>query len=245
MHNWRLIVEKKPLPGEINMAIDYALLEAVASHKSGPILRFYDWSNPTITTGYSQIKEEEAFLDRCQQDNIPVIRRITGGGAVFHEKEITYSLSLPLDNPLVPPQIINSYEFILNPIIDTFKEYSIPACFSPINDLKIDGLKISGNAQTRKKGVLLQHGTILLDINQEKIFNYLKNFMKKNQLTCLKNFLGEKVVKNNFKIDFYEKIVNNFKKRYKINFIECEVQKEEREQANILNKKFFSNPKWG
>ena len=244
MQTWRLIDNLKPLAGKTNMAIDSVFLNSLAREEILSTLRFYQWQEPTITLGYSQKIEEEVFFEKTLQDQIPVIRRITGGGAVFHEKELTYSCFIPLKYPFLPENIIESYKFILQPFIETFHEYSLPVKFSPINDLKINELKISGNAQSRKKGILLQHGTILLDLSKEKIFNYLKRDLKKNKIIALKDFLGEKVLEEKFKIDFISKVVNNFTKLYDLSFENQALTLKEEQEANILAKQYFDNNSW-
>ncbi len=161
-------------PGALNMGIDEALVEGVASGRSLPTLRFYSWSPPCVTIGYFQSMKDEVDLDACTAFGVDAVRRVTGGGAVFHDAEITYSLVVPEGSPLSPSDILVSYERICDGLVRGLALLGVAAAFAPINDLHSGGRKISGNAQTRKKGCLLQHGTLLLDLDVERMFRVLK-----------------------------------------------------------------------
>lgn len=166
------------LPGAQNMAIDEAVLEHIAKGQSEPTLRFYGWSPPTISIGYFQSLEEEVDLAACKKLGVDTVRRVTGGGAVLHEHEITYSIHIPESAKMVPVGILESYEKICDGVIKGLAVLGIEAKFVPLNDLVVmqnGGMKkISGNAQTRKQGILLQHGTILLKVDVDKMFSLLK-----------------------------------------------------------------------
>lgn len=184
-----------------NMAIDEAVLMQLAdndgalgvpsANASGatdavaPTLRFYGWKPPAISIGYFQSLEEEVDLAACKNFGIDFVRRITGGGAVLHEHEITYSIHIPESAASalgVPLGILESYKKISDGILKGLALLGLQAKFVPLNDivLEIGGTgtgifkKISGNAQTRKRGVILQHGTILLRVDVDKMFALLK-----------------------------------------------------------------------
>jgi lipoate-protein ligase A len=156
-----------------NMGLDEAILEAVADGASPPTLRLYTWNPPAISIGYFQGMREEIDLDACARLGVEAVRRATGGGAVLHDAEVTYSIVVPEGHELAPPDILESYRKICAGLIEGLSILGVRAEFAPINDLVVDGRKISGNAQTRKKGCLLQHGTILLDVDFEKMFSLL------------------------------------------------------------------------
>jgi len=171
--NWRL-VELEQYDAFTNMAIDEAVSEAVASGASPPTMRFYTWKPSAVSIGYFQSLAEEVDAERCKAEGVDVVRRRTGGGAVYHDElgEITYSIIAP--ESIFPKGIIDSYYSICGCIIDAFDRLDVEAEFKPINDITVNGRKISGNAQTRRGGVLLQHGTILLDVDVKKMFSFLK-----------------------------------------------------------------------
>jgi lipoate-protein ligase A len=155
--------------GPWNMALDEVLMNCINYHNM-PILRIYGWQPPTISIGYFQSMDEEVDIKKCRQMGIDVVRRITGGGAVLHESELTYSF---ITN-VYPKNIMESYNLICDPIVICLNKLGFNAKFAPLNDIIVNGKKVSGNAQTRKKGILLQHGTILLNVNFEKMFSVLK-----------------------------------------------------------------------
>ena len=157
-----------------NMGLDEAVLESVASGSSLPTLRFYGWKPRAISLGYFQGIRDEIDIDACREHGVDIVRRITGGGAVFHDAELTYSIVIPEGHPLAPPSILDSYGILCAGIIDGLKELGIISEFSPINDILSGGRKISGNAQTRKKGCLLQHGTVLINVDVDTMFTLLK-----------------------------------------------------------------------
>ena len=156
----------------MNMAID----EAVLHHqgKVPPTIRFYGWKPAAVSIGYFQSLVEEVDLSRCEGDGIDFIRRITGGGAVFHDRELTYSLITPESDPLIPKDILASYKAICSGIIAGLKDVGVSAEFVPLNDIIAGGKKISGNAQTRRSHCVLQHGTILMDVDVKRMFSLLR-----------------------------------------------------------------------
>ncbi|PIN79858.1 hypothetical protein COV16_02030 [Candidatus Woesearchaeota archaeon CG10_big_fil_rev_8_21_14_0_10_34_8] len=155
----------------MNMAIDESILEHISEGKAKPTVRLYGWNPAAITIGNFQCREDEVDMNACKEAGVPVVRRITGGGAVFHEHEITYSILAP--ETFFPKHIQQSYQIICGVVIEALDKLGIAAQYRPINDIVVGSRKISGSAQTRRKGVLLQHGTILLDVNIAKMFSLL------------------------------------------------------------------------
>jgi len=150
--------------GPWNMAVDEFLLYNCIE----PVLRIYGWSRPCVSIGYFQSIDEVDYK-KCKDKDVDVVRRITGGGAVFHDMELTYSFV----TKNFPQSIIKSYEEISRLIIQALKKLGLDAKFSPLNDITVDGKKVCGNAQTRKNNTLLQHGTVLLEVDVEKMFSLL------------------------------------------------------------------------
>src|ERR687896_62503 len=151
----------------LNMAIDEALMENV---DEVPILRIYRWCPTAVSIGYFQSMKEEVDLEKCREIGVDVVRRLTGGGAVLHEFELTYSFM----TKKYPQNIMESYGWICDAIVMSINRLGFDASFVPLNDIVIAGKKVSGNAQTRRNGVLLQHGTLLLDVDVNKMFCVLK-----------------------------------------------------------------------
>jgi lipoate-protein ligase A len=176
-HPFRLL-ETGEHTGFYNMGLDEALLETVASGESLPVLRFYSWKPATVTLGYFQSLEDEIDLMACERHGVDIVRRITGGGAVFHQAEVTYSIILPVTHPLAGASILESYQILCGGITSGLARLGISAHFAGINDIIVgvhaEGRKVSGNAQTRRRGCVLQHGTILLDNDVDLMFNLLK-----------------------------------------------------------------------
>jgi lipoate---protein ligase len=156
-------------PGAWNMALDEALLTNLVDYDT-PILRLYGWQPPCVSIGYFQSMEEEVDVLKCSNMGVDVVRRITGGGAVLHEFELTYTFI----TKNYPANILESYQLICEPVVLCLNRLGYKAKYVPLNDIVVDNKKVSGNAQTRKNNTLLQHGTILLDVDVEKMFSMLK-----------------------------------------------------------------------
>lgn len=154
----------------MNMAIDEALTETVAAGGQ-PTMRFYQWNPSAVSIGYFQSLSQEVNEEACK--GVSIVRRRTGGGAVYHDMlgEITYSVIAPES---MFQGITESYQEICGWIIRSLGNLGIHAEFKPINDVLVKGRKLSGNAQTRRNKVLLQHGTILYDVDVDKMFSVLR-----------------------------------------------------------------------
>ena len=170
METYRLILTGKN-DAYFNMAVDEAIMRLHPIIKK-PTLRLYGWDPAAISIGCFQSLNDEVDIEKCKNENIDYIRRITGGGAVFHDDELTYSFII--DENKINKNILESYKKICSATIYGLKTLGINAEYAPINDILVKGKKISGNAQTRRRGVLLQHGTILMDTDVDKMFSLLK-----------------------------------------------------------------------
>ena len=140
----------------MNMALDEAIMEAVRNGESLPTIRFYGWAPSAVSIGFFQGIRNEVNLDVTRQAGVDVIRRQTGGGAVYHDQfgEVTYSIIGPVEKFSV--NIIKSYEDICESIVIALHQLGLNAHFEPVNDILLNEQKISGNAQTRRQGILLQ-----------------------------------------------------------------------------------------
>lgn len=168
---WRVLRYEKA-SAAFNMALDDAIAEAVAFRVAGPTMRFYGWEPPAVSIGRFQKLEEVVDLEGCQRLGVDVVRRNSGGGAVFHDREITYSVICPED--MMPADINEAYREIGGWIVNALKLIGIEGTFEPINDVTVNGKKISGSAQSRRKGIFVQHGTLIYDLDRVKMFSVLK-----------------------------------------------------------------------
>jgi lipoyl(octanoyl) transferase len=175
---WRLI-DSGFQDGPTNMAVDEAILEAVASGDSPPTLRFYSWRPACLSLGLGQ-SWQAVNQEACQRLGWDFVRRATGGRAILHVDELTYSVCAPQDEPRVVGSIIESYRRLSLALLAGLRRMGLTpaqaepsyakageegaACFdAPSNyEVTVDGRKLIGSAQVRKKGVVLQHGTLPL-----------------------------------------------------------------------------------
>lgn len=242
---WRLI----PLEtntAAMNMALDEACAHSVALNNVPPTIRFYRWKPSAVSIGYFQSLHQEVDVNECAKQGVDIVRRRTGGGAVYHdyEGEITYSVIAP--EKMFASNIIESYQQVANHIISGLKQLDVEAMFVPINDIVVGGKKISGNAQTRRSGVLQMHGTILCNVDVDKMFSLLKvpdEKMKgktisavKERVTSLKHHGHENME------SIYEALKNGFVsgKRWS----EGKWTSDEKEKATILANEKYSTSKW-
>jgi lipoate-protein ligase A len=170
---WR-VIEFEHWTAAMNMAIDEAISIGLGKETSPPTIRFYGWRPSAVSLGRFQSAEDELDLEACASKGIEVVRRRTGGGAVYHDEngEVTYSVICSED--LVPRDINAAYREICGCIVTALSELGVDAEFSPINDVLVKGKKISGSAQTRRAGVLLQHGTLLLSLDARTMLSVLR-----------------------------------------------------------------------
>lgn len=178
MRQWRFIYDT-PSDGVYNMAIDDAILEFVNAGDVLPTLRLYGWSPPCLSLGYGQ-RSTDADLDRLARLGWGIVRRPTGGKAILHADELTYSLTLPAEDPLAQLDIVASYREISRALMQALQclglqPQSDPAdsqqlkqagavCFEMPShyEITVGGRKLIGSAQLRRKGALLQHGSLPL-----------------------------------------------------------------------------------
>ena len=246
---WRLLKTENNSASN-NMAIDRAVLVANSEGKVPPTVRFFTWKPAAISIGYFQSLEEEVDLDVCKKYGIDYVRRITGGGAVFHDKELTYSIVIPEDHFQIPKNIMESYGRICGALIKGLKQLGIESRYVPINDIVTNGKKISGNAQTRKAKTVLQHGTIIMDVDVEKMFSLLKVPNEKirdklisdvkQRVTSVKHILGEVI---SFK-KAAEAMKIGFEEEFDVELNEGTLTKEEIELTKKFEKEFFSTREW-
>lgn len=199
-----------------NMAMDEALLNFVSRGEIGPVIRFYTWSPATLSIGYFQRLKKKLILIKSLKKGFGLVRRQTGGRGVLHDKELTYSVIVPESHPNMPTTVTEAYKVISQGLLEGFKNlgfetyFAVPrskeereklkqprssVCFDAPSwyELVVEGRKIAGSAQTRQKGVILQHGSILQDIDIDELFDMF--IFKNNRLKAkMKEAFVEKAV---------------------------------------------------
>lgn len=178
---WRLLVDE-PGDGPTNMAVDEALALACERGWSPPTLRVYRWAVPTVSLGYSQPLQGEVNLAACHERGIPVVRRPTGGRALLHHRELTYSLAIPIHPG--SRNVLHDFRWISHCLLLALRQLGVMAtlsrgdrtkgeagglCFlsSARYEMTVSGRKLVGSAQRRFNGALLQHGSLLVEIDHE------------------------------------------------------------------------------
>jgi lipoate-protein ligase A len=179
---WRFI-DSGPLDGCSNMALDEALLSCFDPEKSRPVFRIYGWEPPALSMGRFQKGGEVLDRKSCTEAKVPVVRRITGGGAIYHADELTYSIVCSPGH--VPPaaSIKESFRVLTSFLVRFYGKLGLDPCYAIDSftdgaglgarsafcfagkesyDILIEGKKIGGNAQRRLKNVIFQHGSIPL-----------------------------------------------------------------------------------
>ncbi len=187
MQGWRLLTDNTKDPYE-NMALDETLLLLCGKGFSPPTIRFYTWEPSALSIGYSQNPLKELDTDLCRSLNIPVIRRITGGKALIHNNDLSYSVVFQYDGALQRHSILESQRAINNCLVDAIRKIGMdaslrlteenrydslptvstgkfPFCFliPTSNDIIVSKRKIVGSAQRRTKNAFIQHGSIFVD----------------------------------------------------------------------------------
>ncbi|HEX5165230.1 MAG TPA: biotin/lipoate A/B protein ligase family protein [Thermomicrobiales bacterium] len=164
-YEWELIPAIPEVP-PMNLALDEVLTKSVGRGERRPTLRFWGWSAPCVVLGRFQSVRNEVQIDHAREDGIQLVRRISGGGAMFIEPPlaITYSIHVPpaFVEGLSFPQ---SYAFFDSWVIEALRELGIDAWYAPLNDITSAGGKIGGAAQARRFGGVLHHTTMAYDMN--------------------------------------------------------------------------------
>lgn len=170
---WR-IVHGEYTPA-MHMALDEVITDRVASGESRPTLRFWEWTQPAVVIGRFQSVRDEVFMDMAEKQDVAVVRRSTGGGAMFTEpgKVVTYSLSLP-EQQVASDDIVASYRELEQWSLAALNEVGVPAEHKPVNDIVNGGKKIGGSAQARRDGAVLHHTMMAYDLDIETMLQILR-----------------------------------------------------------------------
>jgi lipoate-protein ligase A len=185
--SWRLLVTE-PTDGATNMAIDEALFRGRQAATSPPTIRFYAWAPPTVSLGYGQPLDGHVSVDACRVLGVGLVRRPTGGSAIYHdgpERELTYSVVAAADD-LGTEDLLETYRWIGGALLRGLTALGAPAAMIAVPDqdgptpafcfartgryeIEVDGKKLVGSAQRRQRGCFLQHGAVLLGVDEPRL----------------------------------------------------------------------------
>ncbi|BFL78472.1 biotin/lipoate A/B protein ligase family protein [Staphylococcus hominis subsp. novobiosepticus] len=252
-----------------NMAMDEALLNFVSRGEIDPVVRFYTWDPATLSVGYFQRLKKEIDIDKVKEKGFGLVRRQTGGRGVLHDKELTYSVIVPESHPNMPSTITEAYRVISEGLLEGFKllgfdaYFAIPrskeereklkqprsaVCFDAPSwyELVVEGRKIAGSAQIRQKGVILQHGSLLQDVDVDELFDMFifKNDRLKEKMK--KAFVDKAVAINDISdrhisIEEMEKAFEEgFKKGLNIEFKPLSLTENQLAEVKVLEEKYRS-----
>ncbi|HBY56518.1 MAG TPA: octanoyltransferase [Candidatus Atribacteria bacterium] len=274
---WRLIKDGYHT-GFINMAIDEAIMIAHRESLVPPTIRFYQWLPPAVSLGYFQDLKKEIDIDACQNMGIDIVRRPTGGKAVLHDKELTYSFVIKENHPLVDDSILETYKKISGGIIRGLSYLGIKAKLVPLREklqsvnggdkpknfhpdiksicfsvpsqyeVQVDGKKIVGSAQVRKGGIVLQHGSLLIKLEKDKLFSVF-NFPSIQVKEKLKSGFNatslEEVLKREISFsELSEVLPRGFEEEFGVKLVEGKLtEKEEKISKDLLENK-YSTYEW-
>ncbi|MEA3312902.1 MAG: biotin/lipoate A/B protein ligase family protein [Caldisericota bacterium] len=259
------IIETNENDGAMNMAIDEALLIIERERGFPPALRVYKFVPPTLSIGYFQKMEKEVNFAHCKELGIGYVRRPTGGRAVLHDRELTYSVTMAHPHSILEMNLLDSFHYLCEGIIEAISllggnayfsdrednEISSPSCFAAptFSDILLNGKKVVGSAQRRNDCGLLQHGSILYHVDLEQIFycfNLDENARKrlvelsKKKISSLSDELNKEITFDVIKVALkrgMEKITNE-------TLVPTELTKDEKNLAEKLYHEKYNTYKW-
>ncbi len=259
---WRF-VDTGPLDGPADMAIDEALLDAFDPDRSTPVFRLYGWDPPAISLGRFQDPAATLDLERCREDSVPVVRRITGGGAIYHGDELTYAIVCAPRHLPSSTTIKESFRHLTAFLLAFYRSLGLdPAwavdgagdpsahgrrtsfCFAGREefDVVIGERKIGGNAQRRLRGAIFQHGSIPLADRVATGLRYLRDQPSPGDLRTTS--LGELGVATAIP-SLSRRLVEAFDSSLGVSLRPSPLTTEEREHAASLAAGKYAEYDWG
>jgi len=267
--NWRLILSQSGDNGAWNMALDEAILKSAAEKKSPPTLRLYNWQPATLSLGFAQ-SSRDVNIEHLQEQNWGLVRRPTGGRAILHTDELTYSVSAPIDDPLLAGNLLESYRKISRALLAALANLKVdavgekvyangvssgtinPICFeTPSNyEITADGKKLIGSAQARKYDGLLQHGALPIRGDITRITKVLRYESEAERIsaaeklsahaTTLERLLGTAPGWQTVA----DAVLRGFSDVFAISFTESQPSQEELDHAKHLEISKYDTPEW-
>lgn len=266
MKSWRLLITSHAR-GAWNMAIDEAILEHVGRGESPPTFRLYAWEPACLSLGHAQ-PFADVDISRLKQHGWEVVRRVTGGRAILHTDELTYSIVAPSNEPSVEGSVLESYNRIAQALLGAVQSLEIPVeakegkanhteplnpvCFEVPStyEITVDGKKLIGSAQARKKKSVLQHGSLPLTGDLTRICQALvfenesaRETASKRLLeraTTVESALGREISWEAAALAF----VLAFESQLGISFERGELSESESKRTDELVKEKYDHPSW-
>lgn len=266
-NNWRLLITP-PAEGAWNMAVDEAVLEAVGQGIVLPTLRLFSWSPPCLSLGYAQ-PFSDVDLDALQNYGWQLVRRPTGGRAILHTDELTYSVIAPNTEPRVAGSVLHSYRRLSQALLNALHRLHLPAradshytlpqnaqpagavCFEvPSNyEITVNGKKLIGSAQARRKEGVLQHGSLPLWGDLTRITRALR-FASETERQCAASRLLDRAANAQLLgIDLtWDECADAFEAAFaetlSIQFIPGDLTPAEQSRATQLCAEKYAHPSW-
>lgn len=257
---WRLLCHG-PSGGAWNMSVDAALLAAAEAGSTGPVLRFYGWDGPCLSLGYAQPVDDSLDTDFIERIGAPMVRRPTGGRAILHDDELTYSLTLPSSSAhygslkevyaLVSAAVRRGLEncgVALDPESAGAGVKRSPLCFAfkARHEVTVGGRKVVGSAQRRLKSAALQHGSISLSVDAGRAASCFRWEDELARVAAAESFDGINDL-TGLRLSVAElrgSIVKAFKNMYGIDFEDSALTTAEEGRALSRMDEFMEKPVW-
>jgi len=240
------------------MAIDEAIFLSFLENRSCPVLRVYGWDPPTLSLGRFQKVHEELDLARCREDHVPFVRRMTGGGVIFHDRELTYSLVCSREHLGGRTSVMDSYKGACSFLMETYGRLDLKPRFALTDerhprskwfcfverekyDILIEGKKLGGNAQRTVKGVVLQHGSIPLASCLDRGVALLSHRPQNlGAVGALEDILGREISFGELR----RLVVNSFDDAFSARLSEDSLTPVEQDLAEKLRQDKYSTKEW-
>ena len=237
------------------MAVDEAIAQARIEGKAPNTVRLYRWLPSAVSVGRFQNIYNEVDLEACRIHGVDVVRRTSGGGSVYHdsEGEITYCVIVKRED--LTEDVAEAYRRVCKGLIEAARLLGVNAEFNEGNikqcpNVTVNERKLSGSAQAHKRGVVLQHGTLLLEADLQKMFTFLKVpwadacvdvvSIAGKKITSLAEELGRSVQVE----EASEAMIRGFEKAFGTTLVEGELSDYEQRLVEALEKEKFSTQKW-
>ena len=251
VETWRLVdLEYRDDPFR-NMSVEEAIPRAVGEGNAPNTVRFWHNSN-TIVLGCFQSADLEVNFDACKASGTEIVRRFTGGGAVYHDAgNLNYAISLKKGHPLVPGNDLQLvFQKLSEGTVEGLKSLGVNAEFQPINDIQVDGKKVSGAAGSIRWGTIFHHGCILvasdlailgrvLNVPRLKLADRHVASVQK-RVTTIRDELQKDITTR----DVRDAIVRGVEKVYNVRLVEGQLSKSEEAKAKELYDTKYSSTKW-